>query len=88
MLACHWVSVVEEVLFVTFIKYNRVYDWKTYNGLMNGSITRKDAVFMYASWLPALRAPRPLITIRFLRQVIKFQLPRNRIQQIFKLVVV
>lgn len=35
-------------------------------------------------WFSALRAPRPLIMIRYIRAAIKFHLPRNRLQQIFK----
>uniref|UniRef100_A0A914VXL5 Ion transport domain-containing protein n=1 Tax=Plectus sambesii TaxID=2011161 RepID=A0A914VXL5_9BILA len=38
----------------------------------------------YQDWYGAIRSPRPLIMIRFIRSVIKFQLPRNRIQQILK----
>lgn len=34
--------------------------------------------------LAILRSPRPLIMIRFLRIFLKFSMPRNRINQIFK----
>lgn len=37
--------------------------------------------FSYAS---IMRAPRPLIMIRFLRVFLKFSMPKNRINQIFK----
>lgn len=36
------------------------------------------------SSLSILRSPRPLIMIRFLRIFLKFSMPRNRINQIFK----
>lgn len=36
------------------------------------------------SYLSILRAPRPLIMIRFLRVFLKFSMPRSRINQIFK----
>jgi hypothetical protein len=44
----------------------------------------RDKCFYYRDEYAMCRAFRPLITIRFLRSIIKFQLPRNRIQQIFK----
>lgn len=37
-----------------------------------------------ASYLSILRAPRPLIMIRFIRVFLKFSMPKNRINQIFK----
>lgn len=36
------------------------------------------------SYLTILRAPRPLIMIRFLRVFLKFSMPKSRINQIFK----
>lgn len=36
------------------------------------------------SYLSILRAPRPLIMIRFLRVFLKFSMPKSRINQIFK----
>lgn len=36
------------------------------------------------SYLSVLRAPRPLIMIRFLRVFLKFSMPKSRINQIFK----
>lgn len=41
-------------------------------------------VIAIMSPLSILRAPRPLIMIRFLRIFLKFSMPRNRINQIFK----
>ena len=38
------------------------------------------------SSLSILRAPRPLIMIRFLRVYLKFSMPKSRINQIFKFV--
>lgn len=38
------------------------------------------------SYLSILRAPRPLIMIRFLRVFLKFSMPKSRINQIFKYV--
>lgn len=38
----------------------------------------------YKDWYGVVRSPRPLIMIRFIRSLIKFRLPRNRIQQILK----
>lgn len=38
------------------------------------------------SYLTVLRAPRPLIMIRFLRVFLKFSMPKSRINQIFKYV--
>ena len=37
-----------------------------------------------ASYLSILRAPRPLIMIRFIRVFLKFSMPKSRINQIFK----
>ena len=39
-----------------------------------------------ASYLSILRAPRPLIMIRFIRVFLKFSMPKSRINQIFKCV--
>lgn len=39
----------------------------------------------FSSW-SIVRAPRPLIMIRFLRVFLKFSMPKSRINQIFKLV--
>lgn len=36
------------------------------------------------SYFSILRAPRPLIMIRFLRVFLKFSMPKSRINQIFK----
>lgn len=36
--------------------------------------------------LSVMRAPRPLIMIRFLRVFLKFSMPKSRINQIFKYV--
>lgn len=36
------------------------------------------------SYLSILRAPRPLIMIRFIRVFLKFSMPKSRINQIFK----
>lgn len=36
------------------------------------------------SYLSILRFPRPLIMIRFIRVFLKFQMPKSRINQIFK----
>lgn len=36
------------------------------------------------SYLTILRAPRPLIMIRFIRVFLKFSMPKSRINQIFK----
>lgn len=36
------------------------------------------------SYLTVMRAPRPLIMIRFLRVFLKFSMPKSRINQIFK----
>jgi sodium leak channel non-selective protein len=36
------------------------------------------------SYLSMLRAPRPLIMIRFIRVFLKFSMPKSRINQIFK----
>lgn len=36
------------------------------------------------SWLGILRSPRPLIMVRLIRSLLKIQLPKSRISQIFK----
>uniref|UniRef100_A0AC35TIY1 Sodium leak channel non-selective protein n=1 Tax=Rhabditophanes sp. KR3021 TaxID=114890 RepID=A0AC35TIY1_9BILA len=38
----------------------------------------------YFEWLSVLRSPRPFIMIRFIREIVSFKLPKNRIQQIIK----
>lgn len=38
------------------------------------------------SYISIIRAPRPLIVIRFLRVFLKFSMPKSRINQIFKYV--
>ena len=42
------------------------------------------ALVSSASYLSILRAPRPLIMIRFIRVFLKFSMPKSRINQIFK----
>ena len=71
MLVCHVMSIAEQSL-----AYGQRY--------IIGGMDVPPRI--YNSWYAVFRSPRPLITIRFLRAVIKFQLPRNRIQTIFKLV--
>lgn len=44
-----------------------------------------DIVPKYSS-MSIIRAPRPLIMIRFLRVFLKFSMPKSRINQIFKCV--
>uniref|UniRef100_A0A0K0EDN0 Ion transport domain-containing protein n=1 Tax=Strongyloides stercoralis TaxID=6248 RepID=A0A0K0EDN0_STRER len=39
---------------------------------------------IYRNWYSVLRSPRPFIMIRFIREIISFKLPKNRIQQIIK----
>ncbi|CAJ0583446.1 unnamed protein product, partial [Mesorhabditis spiculigera] len=38
----------------------------------------------YQTWYGVIRSPRPFITVRFIRSIIQFKLPKNRIQQIIK----
>nr|AXS78260.1 Sodium leak channel non-selective protein [Anisakis simplex] len=38
----------------------------------------------YHQWYCVVRSPRPFVMIRFIRSVVRFQLPKNRIQQIIK----
>ncbi|VDK65890.1 unnamed protein product [Onchocerca ochengi] len=38
----------------------------------------------YHPWYGVIRAPRPFIMIRFIRSIVRFKLPKNRIQQIIK----
>ncbi|VDP12012.1 unnamed protein product [Onchocerca flexuosa] len=38
----------------------------------------------YHAWYGVIRAPRPFIMIRFVRSIVRFKLPKNRIQQIIK----
>ncbi|VDN02709.1 unnamed protein product [Thelazia callipaeda] len=40
--------------------------------------------WQYRPWYGVIRAPRPFIMIRFVRSIVRFKLPRNRIQQIIK----
>uniref|UniRef100_A0A915EF33 Ion transport domain-containing protein n=1 Tax=Ditylenchus dipsaci TaxID=166011 RepID=A0A915EF33_9BILA len=40
--------------------------------------------FVYASWYGVVRSPRPFIMVRLIRSVLRFKLPKNRIQQIIK----
>lgn len=40
--------------------------------------------YLAVGWLSVLRAPRPLIMIRFIRVFLQFNLPKSRINQIFK----
>lgn len=42
-----------------------------------------EVVARYSYW-SMLRAPRPLILVRVFRVFLKFQLPKNRIESIFK----
>ncbi|CAB3403604.1 unnamed protein product [Caenorhabditis bovis] len=39
---------------------------------------------VYYPWLGALRSPRPFIFLRFIRSLVKFKLPKNRIKLIMK----
>uniref|UniRef100_A0A914R7L1 Ion transport domain-containing protein n=1 Tax=Parascaris equorum TaxID=6256 RepID=A0A914R7L1_PAREQ len=38
----------------------------------------------YHSWYCVIRSPRPFIMVRFIRSMVRFKLPKNRIQQIIK----
>ncbi|CAJ0935665.1 unnamed protein product, partial [Mesorhabditis belari] len=38
----------------------------------------------YAPWYGVVRSPRPFIMVRFIRSIVRFKLPKNRIQQIIK----
>ncbi|CAK5037249.1 unnamed protein product [Meloidogyne enterolobii] len=38
----------------------------------------------YEGWWGAVRSPRPFIMLKFIRSIIRFKLPRNRIQMIIK----
>ncbi|VDD88442.1 unnamed protein product [Enterobius vermicularis] len=40
--------------------------------------------FRYYQWYSVFRSPRPFVMIRFIRCVLRFKLPKNRIQQIIK----
>ena len=47
-------------------------------------ILEMNSLVASASYLSIVRAPRPLIMIRFIRVFLKFSMPKNRINQIFK----
>ncbi|KJH47796.1 transporter, cation channel family protein [Dictyocaulus viviparus] len=38
----------------------------------------------YRPWFGVIRSPRPFIMLRFIRSLVRFKLPRNRIKQIIK----
>uniref|UniRef100_A0A0K0D1K9 Transporter, cation channel family protein n=1 Tax=Angiostrongylus cantonensis TaxID=6313 RepID=A0A0K0D1K9_ANGCA len=39
---------------------------------------------VYRPWFGVIRSPRPFIMLRFIRSLVRFKLPRNRIKQIIK----
>ncbi|VDP29369.1 unnamed protein product [Heligmosomoides polygyrus] len=41
---------------------------------------------VYRPWFGVIRSPRPFIMVRFIRSLVRFKLPRNRIKQIIKCV--
>jgi len=45
--------------------------------------TKKNNYFFKNRW-GAVRSPRPFIMLKFIRSIIRFKLPRNRIQMIIK----
>uniref|UniRef100_A0A5S6QTC6 Ion transport domain-containing protein n=1 Tax=Trichuris muris TaxID=70415 RepID=A0A5S6QTC6_TRIMR len=70
MVICHWISVLTET---TELLLNLFLD--SFNRAGHSDHIRL---------LGLLRAPRPLILVRMIRSLLKIQLPRNRISQIFK----
>ncbi|CAI4226086.1 unnamed protein product [Auanema sp. JU1783] len=38
----------------------------------------------YYDWFGIIRAPRPFVMVRFIRSIVRFKLPKNRIKQIMK----
>ncbi|EPB77208.1 hypothetical protein ANCCEY_03734 [Ancylostoma ceylanicum] len=39
---------------------------------------------VYRPWFGVIRSPRPFIMLRFIRSLVRFKLPKNRIKQIIK----
>ncbi|VDP08165.1 unnamed protein product [Soboliphyme baturini] len=72
MLISHWISIATQAVdLVPFIIHGPSYEYDDEN-------------YPSIKWLGILRSPRPLIMVRLIRSLLKIQLPKNRINQIFK----
>ncbi|XP_003378504.1 transporter, cation channel family [Trichinella spiralis] len=85
MLICHWISVVTQKSICLLMQYLRII-------FIESKVIELLLYFLpnlfpnaeHIRLLGLLRAPRPLIMLRLIRSLLKIQLPRNRISQIFK----
>ncbi|KAI1709388.1 ion transport protein [Ditylenchus destructor] len=48
------------------------------------SLSMPQLELVYETWYGVIRSPRPFIMVRLIRSVLRFKLPKNRIQQIIK----
>ncbi|CDW53676.1 Ion trans domain containing protein [Trichuris trichiura] len=89
MVICHWISVLTEQyckITISSVRINNVLVRQTTELLLNffPDFFHREEHNNYIRLLGLLRAPRPLILVRMIRSLLKIQLPRNRISQIFK----
>ncbi|UYV62375.1 hypothetical protein LAZ67_2000328 [Cordylochernes scorpioides] len=84
-----WISVILQVTyllsfdFYLFLSYS-VKSMSICSAVLCPQVFEMTGVVPKFSYLSILRAPRPLIMIRFIRVFLKFSMPKSRINQIFK----